>query len=87
MFFVCSYSYETFKDTLDWIHLKYFLLLYNYFLNASPKLIVTEKTYTPTPSTLIITLKLLATNESCEKQQFFEQRQTPALKSWLFYSI
>ena len=37
------------------------------FLNASPKLIVTEKR-SLTPS--IITLKLLATNESCDITQF-----------------
>ena len=40
-----------------------------FFLNASPKLIVTDKR-APKPSSLVITLKLLATNENCEKQQF-----------------
>ena len=46
-------------------------------------MIVTEKKETSTPSTLEITLKLLATNQSCEKQQFFKHHQTPALKGWL----
>ena len=39
-----------------------------------------------TPSTLVATLKLLAINGFFE-QQFFEQHQIPATKSWLFYSI
>ena len=46
-----------------------------------------RKKRTPTPSTLVITLKLLAINESCEKQQFFEQHQCPVVSEGISYII
>ena len=46
-----------------------------------------RKKRTPTPFTLVITLKLLATNESCEKQQFFEQHKCPLVSEGISYII
>ena len=62
-------------------------MLYKYYfcVNVSlskcfSKIDCKRKNVPHTPSPLVMTLKLLATNESCEKQQFFEQHHIPALK-------